>query len=782
MLKIINYIKMEKRNKIINYAINLAIKSIPHNFIKERKYDLKICKELKLGYLDSEDYNTLLNEFNKEDLIEVGFIKNKQYTFQNFVIIPISDNYFSVKPSNVSIPGTKKPYIINKNKEDIIICEGETDAIALRHIFSDKKIIALRGVTSQKPLENIKNKKVLICFDNDKAGKKALSKALSILKDNNNIINIIKFNKKYKDIDELFRDKQKETEDFLVIEEPNFNKIKKTKTKNNNNNEWIDFISFKSDKKYPHLDQEIKIGKKIRCLNPDHKDKNPSMHIYNNRCKCFSCGYVLNNPNYKSKLNGLDIQNYQSNVKDFWQLHPFFYDKSKIFWFWNENEYKFEIVDETDLMIDLDERLSFNGETVNKNKKAQYIEAFKRVGRMNHPKETPISWIQFKDTIVDIKDGSIKKVTPKYFFTNPIPYKLGEKYETPVMDKLFEEWVGKKYVKTLYEIIAYCCYRGYPIQVLFSFCGSGRNGKSQFIKIIDKFIGKDNCASTELDLLLNNRFETFKLFKKLVCMIGETNFGILNKSSILKKLTGGDKIGFEKKNKDPFDEYNYAKPIIASNSLPSSDDTSDGFYRRWIIINFPNEFPEGKDIIETIPEIEYNNLAKKITEILPKLLQRGKFTNQGTIVERKKKYIEMSNPFALFIEKYCLKEIDYYVSYNKLYTQYIQYLQNNKKRAVKYKEFKTALQNEGLFIERTTLDGKNGLFIIGIKLKNRNEIENKEDKPSLNEKEREVIRFITMFDKDNLDKACKFFGSHLIEEYLKKGILYKASPNTLKEL
>jgi len=39
-----------------------------------------------------------------------------------------------------------------------------------------------------------------------------------------------------------------------------------------------------------------------------------------------------------------------------------------------------------------------------------------------------------------------------------------------------------------------------------------------------------------------------------------------------------------------------------------------------------------------------------------------------------------------------------------------------------------------------------------------------------------------MFDKDNLDKACKFFGSHLIEEYLKKGILYKASPNTLKEL
>jgi len=81
-------------------------------------------------------------------------------------------------------------------------------------------------------------------------------------------------------------------------------------------------------------------------------------------------------------------------------------------------------------------------------------------------------------------------------------------------------------------------------------------------------------------------------------------------------LTGGDKIGFEKKNKDPFDDYNYAKMIIASNSLPISQDTSDGFYRRWLIVDFPNEFEEGIDILGTIPEQEYNNLALKITKIV----------------------------------------------------------------------------------------------------------------------------------------------------------------------
>jgi len=40
--------------------------------------------------------------------------------------------------------------------------------------------------------------------------------------------------------------------------------------------------------------------------------------------------------------------------------------------------------------------------------------------------------------------------------------------------------------------------------------GKRKNGKSQFLKILDKFIGFNNATSTELDLLVNNRFESFK--------------------------------------------------------------------------------------------------------------------------------------------------------------------------------------------------------------------------------------------------------------------------------
>jgi len=405
---------------------------------------------------------------------------------------------------------------------------------------------------------------------------------------------------------------------------------------------------------------------------------------------------------YSMKWTELRIDDYMDNTKLFWKKQPFFFDKQQLFWMWNFKLNKWEITDETDIMRIIDNSLELKGETVKSNNKTCYIESIKRVGREFHPEEAPNRWIQFKDKAFSLRSGNVYDVQPNYFFCNPIPWSIGDSCETPVMDKLFEEWVGKKYVKTLYEIIAYCCYSDYPIQTLFCFLGHGRNGKSQFQKVLAKFIGEDNVCSTELDQLTNNRFESFKLYKKLLCSMGETNFGVLTSTSIIKKLTGGDLIGFEKKNKDPFDGINYAKIIINSNSLPSSEDTSEGFYRRWMIVSFPNQFKEGTDIVATIPKQEYNNLAKKVCNIIPLLLERGSFTHQGDIDERKNRYIEASNPLSLFLNTFCLRSGEGYIRYSTLFKAYVQFLSNKKTRIVSRKEFNAVLSLQGLEIRRTS--------------------------------------------------------------------------------
>jgi P4 family phage/plasmid primase-like protien len=417
----------------------------------------------------------------------------------------------------------------------------------------------------------------------------------------------------------------------------------------------------------------------------------------------------------------LNLQNYMANAEEFWHQNPYFYDDgSKIFWLWDRNGFKYEMVSETKLMLLFDDILGFMGQTVTSTIKNNHLEAFKRFGIKKKPQDAPLRWIQFKDKAFSLRSEKIYDINPNFFFTNPIPWEIGKTEETPFLDKLFAEWVGKDNVDVLYEFIAYCCYRGYPIQLLFCLYGHGRNGKSTFIKIVDTFLGEHNTCTTDLDMIAGknkNRFETIRMYKKLACFMGETHFNILENSSILKKLVGGDRIAFELKGGGLFDDFNYAKIIIASNSLPSSEDTSEGFYRRWHIIDFPNEFPEGKDISLNMPEIEFNNLARKIIRILPKLLEKAEFSHQGSIEDRKQKYILASNPFPFFIDNCCYQKPEGFIRYSKLYLTYTNFLKANKRRIVSKKEFTRVLNAEGFENRRTTKEGEIDQYVEGLELK-----------------------------------------------------------------
>jgi P4 family phage/plasmid primase-like protien len=345
-------------------------------------------------------------------------------------------------------------------------------------------------------------------------------------------------------------------------------------------------------------------------------------------------------------------------TKQILHIQPIHYDRGRLWWFWDKQNFKWSLTDETDVILFV-KNLSI-ANTIKIQEKGELIESLRQEGRMNMPKPIKKSWIQFNDTIIDFETGEEFKATPEYFVTNPIPYKLHDDkfFLTPNMDKIFEEWVGEKNVQTLYEILAYCLIPDYPIHRLFCFIGEGLNGKSCFLRLLKKFIGEENVTSTELDTLLNSRFEVTRLHKKLVCIMGETNFSEMSKTSIIKKLTGQDMIGFEYKNKNPFESENYAKILIATNNLPTTTDKTIGFYRRWLIIDFPNRFSEKKDILSEIPEEEYEMLTVKCLMILKDLLTKREFTNEGTIEERAKKYEDKSDPLEKFMKEYTLDEPD----------------------------------------------------------------------------------------------------------------------------
>ena len=75
----------------------------------------------------------------------------------------------------------------------------------------------------------------------------------------------------------------------------------------------------------------------------------------------------------------------------------------------------------------------------------------------------------------------------------------------------------------------------------------------------------------------------------------------------------------------------------------------------------------------------------------------------------------------MFIDKYCYPDVNGYVLYNKLYTLYINYLNVQKKRRVKMIEFKSALEDEGYYVEKTNKKVEteyiSSRFVVGLNLK-----------------------------------------------------------------
>jgi putative DNA primase/helicase len=280
------------------------------------------------------------------------------------------------------------------------------------------------------------------------------------------------------------------------------------------------------------------------------------------------------------------------------------------------------------------------------------------------------------------------------------------------MDRIFEEWVGKDYVQTLYEILAYCLIPDYPIHRLFCLIGSGMNGKSCFLRLLKKFIGNDNITSTELDTLLNSRFEVTRLYKKLVCIMGETNFSEMSKTSIIKKLTGQDVIGFEYKNKTPFDDCNYAKIIIATNNLPSTTDKTIGFYRRWMIIDFPNQFSEQKDILGDIPEEEFECLTLKCALMLKDLLARRSFTNEGSLEDRMERYEAKSNFLEKFIKEATKEDFEGIITCSDFNKKFWAWCKEHRHREMSETSIGIAMKKIGFVQERKYMnwmfDGKGG--------------------------------------------------------------------------
>ncbi|MBA7716564.1 hypothetical protein ES703_125638 [subsurface metagenome] len=296
--------------------------------------------------------------------------------------------------------------------------------------------------------------------------------------------------------------------------------------------------------------------------------------------------------------------------------------------------------------------------------------------------------------------------SPDYFFINKLDVGLNqENTECPAIDKIFKELVAPDDVKTLYEIPAYCLYRAYPYPKVFILYGSGGNGKTAYLKIITRLLGRENISLVASDELQYNRFALSQLFGEMLNISGEMDYTIIKRTGRMKKCTGEDLIYCERKFKEPFSFVNYAKMVFVTNQVPLTTDKTYAFYRRVFLLEFPNRFviAENADpmIVERIPQEEFEGLAWRCLQILKELSERKFiFTNHEKTEQVTERYEDLSNPFNKFLEEYAVRDANGDIPVGDLFERYIVYLEEQRFRKWNNQEINKAMREKG-FVQKS---------------------------------------------------------------------------------
>jgi putative DNA primase/helicase len=160
-------------------------------------------------------------------------------------------------------------------------------------------------------------------------------------------------------------------------------------------------------------------------------------------------------------------------------------------------------------------------------------------------------------------------------------------------------------------------------EAMFLFNGNGGSGKSTLINTFSMFFHqsmdeKNQVTSLTLEQLASGTFDKICLLNSRFNQCAETKKGHIESEEI-KKIVSGDVISISRKFKEPVNFRPKLKIIVACNGLPTFTDTSDGTYRRIVIIEFTNQYKRPSEYAK-IKNPELKNIYVMDTDLNKKIM------------------------------------------------------------------------------------------------------------------------------------------------------------------
>lgn len=325
-----------------------------------------------------------------------------------------------------------------------------------------------------------------------------------------------------------------------------------------------------------------------------------------------------------------------------------------------------------------------------------------------YPTEQPI-----QDGILDVLTGELYPFNPKKIFFNKLPLKYNPSAKCPKITEHFKTILrDESDVKVMFELFGYLLLKENRLEKAFMFIGNGRNGKSKTLELMKKFVGIENCSALTLKSMHEESFSLSELFGKMVNLAGDLSSSDLKETGVFKNLVGRDEIQAKRKYLRDLNFVNYAKMVFATNELPKIYDLSDGFWTKWILLEFPYKFvtqaeydslkeqdKENKkiidpDIIQHIAsEEELSGLLNEALAGLKRIITQKSFSYSVGTEEVKDLWIRQSDSFTAFCMDFLEENPETKISKKELRRSFHHFCKQFRVKGASDKAIKITLEN-----------------------------------------------------------------------------------------
>lgn len=270
--------------------------------------------------------------------------------------------------------------------------------------------------------------------------------------------------------------------------------------------------------------------------------------------------------------------------------------------------------------------------------------------------------LNFPNGMFNVETGKMLPHSRDYYSSIQMAYPYDPDATCPEWDKFLEDVTAGDPGRhnLIQEMFGYCLTKDARYQKCFCMIGTGANGKSVLLTVLEAMVGEANTSHIEI-AFLNSDFQRIKLFNSLVNICNDMKTDVSGTESFLKAIVAGDPINGCYKGENFVDFRPFCKMIFSANRMLTAREVDYSFLRRFCFIEFPVKFVDGEPDESKGEMKKQPNIVDSILKELPGIFnwayqglkclrEQGRFTETSDQTTMTRELVTMANPLISFCE------------------------------------------------------------------------------------------------------------------------------------